>query len=116
MAVILSTNSRSYTARSRSTTVTFPETGEKLIVVTFTHPDWPTGEVLRLNFAWGNGDSGMLSTGGFVVRDKAGNATGGTTDLVWTLIKPSSVTTCDIVINNLQTLTTAIKIEVFPWP
>lgn len=113
MALLLSLSERSFAPQTRNFSLSVdPQITE--FRVTLQHPDWPEGECVRCNVDWdGDAPSGTVSLGGGVVRDKAGNPTGGTMTTVWSCRKPAGVSggTCNLRI--MQTLTSAVLIEGF---
>ena len=83
------------------------------LLLTLTHPDWPEGECIRLQVFWGAVPGGQFSSGGGLVRDKAGNPTGGTKVLTWETNKPRDVVEGVLHIEIMQALRTAYLVEGF---
>jgi len=88
--------------------------GATRMVVTFTHGDWPEGgPVLRCELLWDGVSAGVFQTSGGVVRDKAGNPTGGTISTTLQAAKPAGVTSGVVRAEVLQTFTSSILVESF---
>lgn len=83
------------------------------ITVTLDHPDWPEGECIRLEVWWDGVPGGQFSASGGIVRDKAGNPTGGNQVLTWTCHKPRDVANGEAHIQVMQAFRTAILVEGF---
>jgi hypothetical protein len=110
LTVLASLTSRQFLPQTRDIPFTV---GANLtrFVVTLTHPDWPEGECVRISVDFGNGFGGEWRLGGGVIRDKQGNPTGGTRDLVFTCNKPPDVTGGTVRVQVMQTLTSAVVVE-----
>jgi hypothetical protein len=113
VAVLASLGSQSFSPQTR----TIPFTGDinaTLIRVTFTHPDWPeVGPVLQCELLWGGVSAGLFQTSGGIIRDKAGNPTGGTAETTLQVAKPPGFTSGSVRAQVLQTFTSSIMVESF---
>lgn len=112
MAVLLNVGSQSYSAQSQTLGFTVAANATQ-ITVTLTHPDWPEGECIRAELLWGGVSSGIFSTGGGLIRNKAGVPIGGTTVLTRTASKPPGLTSGQVRLQTVQALTSAILVESF---
>jgi hypothetical protein len=113
MTVLSSLSSRTFNPQTQDIPFTVAENAT-LIQVSFTHPDWPeTGPVLQLDVQWGGVPGGVFTTSGGIVRDKAGNPTGGTMVTSLTVSKPPGQTSGSVRAQVLQTFTSAILVESF---
>lgn len=112
MTVLIDVGERNWNAQDN----TFPFTVDAVatrLKLTLTHPDWPEGDCVHIDVTWPNGHTGTFSSGGGVVRDKAGNPTGGTTILTWTCNKPPGVTSGTARVQTMQALRSAVLVEAF---
>lgn len=112
MPVLVDLAERNWPAQDNDFPVVF-EAGWTRIRLTLVHPDWPDGECIRMNVLWSSGDVGQFSSAGGIVRDKAGNPTGGTKTLIWDCPKPEGVTDATIRVSVLQGLRSAVLVEAF---
>jgi hypothetical protein len=112
MTVLVSVNERQISPQAQDLAFTAPIDATQ-IVVTLTHGDWPDGVCARAEIMWGGVSSGVFQTSGGVVRDKAGNPTGGTMVTTRTCAKPAGITDGVARVEVLQTLRTAILVEAF---
>lgn len=84
------------------------------IQVALEHRDWPEGDCFAVDVTWSNGsNTGTFTCGGGVIRDKAGNPTGGTSVTTWTCNKPAGVTAGVVNFVAMQRISTALLIEGF---
>jgi hypothetical protein len=83
------------------------------ITITLEHGDWPEGPCFSLMIDWGTVQTGLFSCGGGLVRDKAGNPTGGTMRVTWTCYKPAGITAGTVHLTVLQRINTAVLVEGF---
>ena len=113
MTILAQLGSQSFAPQTR--TIPFSVAADATrILVSFTHPDWPEGgPVLRANVQWGGVPGGVFTTGGGVIRDKAGNPTGGTAVTTLSVPKPPGQTSGVAEVIVLQTFTSAIMVESF---
>jgi hypothetical protein len=113
MTILVSLASQSFAPQTRNIPFTVAADVTQL-VVTFTHGDWPEGgPVLRCTLLWGGVPAGNFTTSGGVVRDKAGNPTGGTIQTTLSTSKPPGFTSGVVEAVVLQTFISAILVESF---
>lgn len=85
--------------------------GETKIIITATHGDLPDGDCFIAELIVGGISCGLYKSGGGVVHDKSGNATGGTMATTISMPLPDGATSGSIRVANPQAITTAIRIE-----
>lgn len=78
MALLNEVSSRQYNPNQRPEVTLAVNPGATIITITITRGDWPEGPCLEYDILWGGVPDGSTIIGGGVVRDKAGNPTGGT--------------------------------------
>jgi hypothetical protein len=113
VAVLATLGSQSFAPQTR--TIPFSVAADTTrIRVSFTHSDWPeSGPVLQVDLQWDGIPMGRFTTGGGVIRDKAGNLTGGAIVTTIEVAKPPGLTSGVAEILVLQTFISAIMVESF---
>lgn len=112
MTILVDVSERNWPAQDNS----FPfavDAAATRLQLTLEHPDWPEGECVHIRITWPTGDTGEFRCSGGVVRDKAGNPTGGTTQLTWNCYKPVGVMEGDAHVQTMQALRSAVLVESF---
>ena len=112
MAVIANASSQSFAPQKR--VIPFSVAANlTLVTLTLTHPEWPTGQVLALELFWGGVPAGQFRTSGGPRKNKDGSPRTAPYTTTFTTAKPPGLTSGEVHVTVLQTLTAAILVEGF---
>jgi hypothetical protein len=111
VAVLFQASSRQYNPNQRPEATLAVNPGATRITFTVTRGDWPEGPCLEYDILWSGVPDGATIVGGGVVRDKAGNPTGGTMQVTRTSNVRGGATEFTARVRFIQRLTGAILVE-----